>query len=75
MAEDFGRYLSEGQPIYDAFFKAGYTGEASVEQANHFQKILYIPQARYETIYSPPARYEYDASDVIIVKKNIHDWY
>ena len=75
MAEDFATYLRNGDSIYDAFFKAGHTGEGSVESKNHYQKILYIPQARYETIYSPQVRYEYDASDVKIVKRNIHDDY
>lgn len=75
MAEDFATYLRNGDSIYDAYFKAGHTGEGSVEDKNHYQKILYIPQARYETIYSPPIQYQYDASDVRIVKRNIHENY
>ena len=55
--------------------KNGNTGETNVATENHYQKILYIPQARYETIYSPAVHYEYDASDVIIVKRCIQDAY
>ena len=72
MAVHFATYLQEGMPIYEAYLLAGYTGEASDEPVNHYQKILYIPQARYETIYSPMVRYNYDPSDVEIFKKNIH---
>ena len=76
MAVHFATYLQEGDPIYDAYFKAGHTGEAiDTTNVNHFQKILYIPQARNETIYSPQVHYECDTSDVIVVKRNIHDSY
>lgn len=57
------------------FFKAGSTGEASIEDINHYQKILYIPQARYETIYSPTEYYERNTYNVGIAKRCIHDPY
>ena len=75
MVQQFGAYLRSGMPIYDAYFKAGYTGEASVATENHYQKILYIPQFRYETIYSTEVRYEPDISDVRIAKRCIQDAY
>lgn len=75
MAETFAKYLRSGMPIYDAYFLAGNHGEASVETAVHYQKMLYIPQARYETIYSPNYQYDYDTSDVLITSRNIHDDY
>ena len=75
MAEDFAEYLRNGMPIVDAYFKAGNTGEKSVETKNHYQRVLYIPQARYETIYSPAVRYECDESDVLIRTRNIQDEY
>jgi hypothetical protein len=62
-------------PVFDAFFKAGSTGEASIEDINHYQKILYIPQARYETIYSPHIKYEYEKLDVLILMHDIQETY
>ena len=75
MATTFSTLLSDGIPIYDAYFRAGYMGEGKIEQKRHYQKILYIPQARYETIYSPAIHYEYDPSDVRIDKRCIKDAY
>ena len=71
MAETFGKYLSEGRPIIDAYFRAGRDGEASVETADHKQKVLYVPQALNETIYSEPVDYDYNASNVVIEIRNI----
>ena len=75
MAVTFAEYLRAGMPIYDAYFKAGHDGEASIEPADHYQKVLYIPQARYETIYSLPVHYEYDTSDVLVYTRNIQQNY
>jgi hypothetical protein len=40
---------------------------------HHVQKVMYIPQASSETIYSPKIQYEYDASDVRIITQDIQD--
>lgn len=72
MAEKFAIYLREGEPIIHAYFMAGHYGEASVEEATHYQRVLYIPQASNETIYTPKFDYEYDASDVLIITRDIH---
>ena len=72
MAETFAEYLSEGEPIIEAYFAAGHDGEASVEDAAHYQKVLYIPQALNETIYSESVDYEYSVSDVYIEVRSIH---
>ena len=73
MSEKFAEYLYSGKTIINAYFLAGHNGEASVETANHYQRVLYIPQAENETIYSPKMYYEYDSSDVLTVTKNIQD--
>lgn len=75
MAETFADYLRRGIPIFDAYFKAGHDGEGGVEPLDHYQRVLYIPQARYETIYSPAIYFEYEPSDVLIYTHNIHDPY
>lgn len=73
VSETFARLLREGKPIYNAYFLAGQLGEGPNESATHYQKILYIPQARYETIYSPHIHYEYDyATDVLFKTREIH---
>jgi hypothetical protein len=77
-AELFGQYLSNGTPIIDAFFNAGDEGEGCGKGNGgtndpHVQKVMYIPQTRYETIYSIREHYEYDASDVLIITNEIQD--
>lgn len=71
MAEKFAEYLRSGETIIRSYFQAGRDGEASATGDHHIQKILYIPQAEHETIYSPPVHYEYDASDVVIITSDI----
>ena len=71
MVETFAEYLRQGMPIIDAYFKAGYDGEASVESANHIQKVIYISQARNENIYSPRINYQYISSDVNLLTHDI----
>ena len=77
-AQMFGYYLHSGMPIIDAFLKAGREGEG-IGKANggtddhHVQKVMYIPQASSETIYSPKIQYEYDASDIRIITQDIQD--
>ena len=74
-ASKFAEYLREGRTIIDAFFLAGYTGEATSTNDHHIQKVLYIPQARNETIYSPYIKYQYDVAEVSIIIKDIQDPY
>ena len=79
-ATKFAEYLSDGETVIQAFFKAGHYGEAVGKiyggtNDHHIQKVLFIPQARYETVYSPSVYYEYDASDVRIAVKCIQDSY
>ena len=79
-ARIFAQYLRSGEPIIDAFFKAGTEGEAAGKDYggtddHHVQKVMYIPQARNETIYSPRIDYEYDASDVCIITQDIQEPY
>jgi len=71
----FGTYLREGIPFYDAFFLYGYYAESPNANDNHHQKIMYLEQSRYETIYSPQMHYDYDVSDVVIRKKAINNPY
>jgi hypothetical protein len=71
MAETFGDYLRQGETIFRAYFLAGHNGEATATQSEHIQKIMYIPQAEHETIYSVEMQYDYDESDVCIYTHNI----
>ena len=70
MVEAFAFHLRNGEPIISAFFRAGYEGEASATSDHHLQKVLYIPQAINETIYSPCIHYSYNSSDVLT---DMHD--
>lgn len=63
----FSQQLLAGEPIIDSFFYAGSNGETYEADTDHTQKVLYIPQAVNETIYSPNIHYEYDPEDVIII--------
>ena len=67
----FGQLLEDGETIIRSFFKAGSEGESTETEDNHIQKVLYIPQAVHETIYSTNIRYEYDSSDILSVSHNI----
>jgi len=75
MVERYSENLREGEPIISSFFKAGHYGEASATNDHHIQKVLYIQQAEYETIYSPQIHYEYDPSDVKILTRDIQTDY
>jgi hypothetical protein len=75
MVRKFAEYLSEGESIIQAFFMAGDEGEATDTDDNHIQKVLYIPQAANETIYSTPVHYSYNSSDVLIAINYIQDSY
>lgn len=72
MVEKFAEYLLDGETIIEAYFKAGRNGEATETDDNHLQRVLYIPQAFQETIYSPQVHYDYEASDVLIISSYIH---
>ena len=74
-AYGFATYLREGIPFYDAFFMYGHVYESPHANDNHRQKIMYLDQSRYETIYSPQIHYEYDISDVVIRKRGIDEQY
>ena len=67
----FGEYLRRGNTIIEAFFMAGDGGEANETDDPHIQKVLYIPQAINETIYSPYIQYQYSPSDVKILYNEI----
>jgi hypothetical protein len=76
----FKQYLRNGEPIIDAFFKAGSEGEGAGKAGggtddHHIQKVMYIPQARYETIYSPQIHYEDSPSDVVTISHDIQEPY
>ena len=40
-----------------------------------YQKVLFVPQARYETIYSPRIDFEYESSDIQIISREVHSDY
>lgn len=76
----FSTYLSNGMPIIDAFFRAGSDGEGTGKvnggtDDHHIQKVMYIPQARYETIFSPQIHYSYTTSNVQIYTHDIQEPY
>ena len=41
--------------------------------ASHIQKVMYIPQAEFETIYSPQIHYDYEPEDVIVRQRYIKE--
>ncbi|MBR4053893.1 MAG: hypothetical protein IKK06_03730 [Clostridia bacterium] len=47
--------------------------EAEETTDHHIQKVLYVAQARYETIFSIPVTYSYTADDILILTNGIHD--
>ena len=63
----FAECLRNGESIIDAFFAAGRDGEAKEMDKEHSFKVLYVPQARYETIYSPKIYYEPDTTGVQVL--------
>jgi hypothetical protein len=69
----FAQNLQNGMPIIEAFFVAGIYGEATCTMDNHLQRVLYIPQTEYETIYSPQIHYNYEPEDVRIDEQRIQD--
>ena len=71
--EAFAKHLRNGERIIDAFFWAGRYGEATCTTDNHLQRVLYIPQAEFETIYSPQIHYNYEPEDVRIGEQWIQD--
>lgn len=73
VARTFAQYLGEGKPIINAYFDVGYDAERTITTDNHIYKVMYIPQAVNETIYTPYAYYEYEADDVIVVERGIYD--
>ena len=74
VSEIFAQKLSyNNRYIIDSFFIAGDQAESEHATDNHIQKVLYIDETRYETINTPPVRYNYSASDVRIITNGIHD--
>ncbi len=73
MALKFAEYLTAGMPIIEAYFKAGRDGEATITDDHHIQKVLYIPQAEQETIYSQRVYYAYSPDDVRIITQDIQE--
>ena len=72
MPEAFANLLREGESIYDAYLLAGKTAGTLGDLEYFYQRILYIPQARYETIYSPYVHYAYDyATDVLFKTEEV----
>lgn len=71
--ELFGKHLRNGETIIDSFFWAGQFGEATCTTDNHLQRVMYIPQAEFETIYSPQIHYDYEPEDVQIDQRGIQD--
>ncbi|MBQ8579471.1 MAG: RICIN domain-containing protein [Oscillospiraceae bacterium] len=73
VSSTFADYLDCGEPIIMAFLKAGTEAESTIAKDNHIQKVLYIPQAMNETIYSPYVDYDYAPDDVQIITNQIMD--
>lgn len=71
----FAQYLRSGEPIIDAYFMAGSNGEATATNDHHIQKVLFIPQAEQETLFSPPIYYQYDTADIEIITHDIQSDY
>ena len=67
------RFLTENRALSDSYFFAGHYGEAPLVTEDHCQRVLYIPQAENETIYSEKVHYEYDKQDVLIMTYHIRD--
>ena len=70
-ATRFSDELKAGEKIIDAFFITGDRAEIDSAQSAHIQKVMYLPQARNETIYSALANYE--STDIQILTNNIWD--
>ncbi len=73
VAKTFAQYLRNGRPIVEAFFYTGHYAETQITTDHHIYKIMYIPQAKNETIYTPYVRYEYDSSEVIVQQYDIFE--
>ena len=73
MVTKFAEYLSTGESIIRAYFKAGTDGEATATEDHHIMKIIFIRQAQNETIYSPAIHYEYDITDIMIITHDIQE--
>ena len=73
IVNDFASELSKPKSIINAFFIAGDKAEAKGTKDHHIQKVLYVAQARYETIFSIPVTYSYTADDILILTNGIHD--
>ena len=71
--ELFAKHLRNGETIIDSFFWAGQFGEATCTTDNHLQRVMYIPQAEFETIYSPQIHYDYEPEDVIVRQRYIKE--
>lgn len=73
--ETFANQLSSGEKIIESFFVAGDEGESKVTSDEHIQKVLYLTEARNETIFSAPQ--DYSSSTIKILENNIQtedDW-
>ena len=51
------------------------TKEHNFGDIQNYQKVLFLPQARYETIYSPRIDFEYESSDIQIISREVHSDY
>ena len=67
VSQRFALELSLNKSIIDSFFIAGDQAEVNYADSNHLQKALYVEQAREETIFSEPIKYNYTASDIKII--------
>jgi hypothetical protein len=67
VSQRFARELSQNKSIIESFFIAGDQAEVIHADSNHLQKALYVEQAREETIFSEPIKYNYTASDIKII--------
>ncbi len=73
VAKRFASELDDDKSIINAFFIAGDQAEAQATDDHHVQKVLYITETRYETIFSVPATYSYTSDDVLVLTNGIHD--
>ncbi len=73
VSQTFAQKLSNNRKIIDSFFIAGDSAESKVANDNHIQKVLYVLDARDETIFSSPISYEYTSADVYMIENGIKD--
>ena len=73
-AEIFASYLAN-RPIIDSFFAYGDEAERYATSAENIQVVIFINEARYEALQTPPTTYQ--SNQYIVIQNNIQidgDW-